>query len=230
MQLNTAPPADCRREFESRGLKLAVLSATFNIIHPDLDERRRGFGRFTQLAKAAKSVGAQILSVSTGTCDAEDMWRGHPENGGVAAWQAMLQSMTVLANIAQEHDVTIAFEPEQANIVDTARKARKLLDVLGSKHVKVLMDAANLLTVGNLPEQEHILRNAFELLGEHIVAAHAKEFSREGKLGDAVLGSGAVNFPLYTSLLRELDTPISLIMHGFGEQDAAASLRYLRSL
>jgi len=230
VQLNTVPPEDCRQEFESRGLKLAVLSATFNIIHPDAEVRQSGFERLMQLAKSAKSTGAPILSVSTGTCDTEDMWRKHPENGSADAWQAMLQSMVVLAKIAQEHDITIAFEPEQANIVDSAQKARELLDTLRSKHVKVLMDAANLLTVANLPQQEQVLRNAFELLGRDIVAAHAKEFSQDGTLGNAVLGSGAVDFPLYTSLLRGLDLPVSLIMHGFAEQEAAASLRYLQSV
>ena len=138
--------------------------------------------------------------------------------------------LSIAAKIAQEHDITIAFEPEQANIVDSAQKARELLDTLRSKHVKVLMDAANLLTVANLPQQEQVLRNAFELLGRDIVAAHAKEFSQDGTLGNAVLGSGAVDFPLYTSLLRGLDLPVSLIMHGFAEQEAAASLRYLQSV
>ncbi len=228
VQLNTVPSGDIRREFESRRMTLAILSATFNIIHPDLENRRAGVERVTQLAKSAKGLGTTILSVSTGTRDAEDMWRKHPQNDSPEAWREMLGAMEELAKIAEEQDVTIAFEPEQANVVDSAQKARELLDALQSKHVKVLMDAANLLNLANLRQQDRVLRNAFDLLGEEIVVAHAKEFSEDGTLGNAVLGSGVIDFPLYTSLLRKLGRPISIIMHGFAESEAPESAQFLK--
>jgi len=237
VQLNAVPadlsPAACQKihhEFQTRQLDLAILSGTFNIIHPDPLTRRQGFDRFAVLAASAKSLGTQILSVSTGTFDPEDMWRAHPRNETAEAWGNMLAAMAELATIAERQDVTIAFEPEQANIVDSAQKARALLDAFQSKHVKVLIDAANLLTLSNLPEQERTLRMAFDFLGEDIVAAHAKEFSANGTLGNAVLGSGVVDFALYTSLLRQLNRPISLIMHGFSEYDAKQSLAHMSFL
>ena len=230
VQLNTPPTEDCHTEFESRGLTLRILSATFNIIHPDAPTRRQGFERFKQLAKAARELGNPVLSVCTGTLDSGNMWRKHPDNGTAEAWREMTKAMAELAAVAEEHEVTIAFEPEQANVVDSADKASELLAVLQSKRVGVLIDAANLLTLATLTQQDHILQSAFERLGKNIVAAHAKEFSHDGTLGNAVLGSGAVNFPLYTSLLRSLGRPLSLVMHGFTEGEAVASARYLRSL
>ena len=237
VQLNTVPldlsPAVCQRilhEFETRQLTLAILSGTFNIIHPNLLIRRQGFDRFAIVAAAAKSLGSQILSVSTGTFDPEDMWRAHPRNDTAEAWGNMLAAMSKLATIAEKHDVTVAFEPEQANIVNSAQKARALLDALQSKYVKVLIDAANLLSLSNLPQQERTLRTAFDFLGEDIVAAHAKEFSADGSLGNAVLGTGVVNFPLYAALLRNINRPIPLIMHGFSEHHAKQSFSYLSGL
>jgi sugar phosphate isomerase/epimerase len=216
-----------RHEFDHRHLTLEVLSATFNIIHPDLHIRRQGLDRFTLLAQSAKHLGTSMLSVSTGTRDPEDMWRRHPENESADAWRDMLTAMSTLATVAEQHHVTIAFEPEQANIIDTACKARTLLDSLQSKQVKVLIDAANLLTVSNLPQQDRVLREAFDLLGGDIVLAHAKEFSADGKLGNAALGGGVVDFPLYISLLRNVGFQNSLIMHGFNEDAAVESMRHL---
>ena len=109
-------------------------------------------------------------------------------------------------------------------------KARSLLDTLQSNRVKVLIDAANLLTLENLPQQDRVLKEAFDLLGRDIVAAHAKEFSADGKLGNAALGKGVVNFSLYVSLLRGAGFENPLIMHGFTEQEAAESLRYLTAI
>lgn len=207
-----------RQEFEHRGVTLNVLSSTFNIIHPDRDVRERGFRAFTLLAHSAKRLGADILSISTGTRDPEDMWRKHPENDSAGAWREMIAAMARMAALAEEHHVTIAFEPEQANIVDSAGKARTLLNTLQSRNVKVLIDAANLLNLSNLARQEQVLKEAFDLLGGDIVAAHAKEFSADGQLGNVALGRGVVNFPLYVSLLERAGFSNPLIMHGFPEQ------------
>ena len=231
VQFNSSSEGEpIRHEFDQRGINLEVLSGTFNIIHLDLDLRRRGFERFAFLAQSAQSLGTNILSVCTGTRDSTDMWRKHPDNNSPAAWRDMLEGMSKLAAIAEEHRVTIAFEPEQANVIDTAEKARALLDEVQSPHVKVLIDAANLLTIWNLPEQDRVLKEAFDLLGGDIVSAHAKEFSADGKLGNATLGSGVVNFPLYVSLLRNIGFQNALIMHGFAESDASESMRHLANL
>jgi sugar phosphate isomerase/epimerase len=222
--------AECdriRREFEQRGLINAVLSATFNIIHPDQEVRSRGFDSFNVLARLAKRLGADTLSVSTGTRDADDMWRKHAENDSDDAWRDMLAAMSHLAAIAEEQAVTVAFEPEQANVVDTSKKARTLMDELQSKHVKVLIDAANLLNLSNLSRQDHVLKEAFDLLGEDLAAAHAKEFCADGQLGKVALGRGVVDFPLYVNLLRGAGYQGSLLMHGFPETAIQESLDYL---
>ena len=40
--------------------------------------------------------------------------------------------------IAAEYDVVMAFEPEVANVVDSARKGRLLLDAMRSPHLEGL--------------------------------------------------------------------------------------------
>jgi sugar phosphate isomerase/epimerase len=98
------------------------------------------------------------------------MWRKHPDNNTAEAWRDMPEGMAKLAAIAEQYEVMIAFEPEQANVIDSAHKARELLATLQSANVKVLIDAANLLTVWNLPEQDRVLKEAFDLLGGDIAA------------------------------------------------------------
>lgn len=219
-----------RHELDRRGIVNAVLSGTFNIIHLDDDVRQKGFDSFAVLAANAKSLGTETLSLSTGTRDQENMWRKHPENGSADAWRDMLGSMSRLAAIAEKHRVTIAFEPEQANIVDSAQKARALMDAVKSPRVKVLIDAANLLNRSNLHEQDRVLKEAFDLVGEDIVVAHAKEFSADGRLGGVALGRGAVNFRLYLSLLKAAGEQIPVIMHGFDESAVAESLAHLTGI
>lgn len=224
---------DCGRianAFQRRGIENAVLSGTFNIIHPDMRQREAGFLSFGVLASCARHLGTTMLSVSTGTRNAGDMWAKHPDNGSPEVWKEMVESMARLAAIAEEHAVTIAFEPEQANVVDSAQRARALMDTLRSERVKVLMDAANLLNPGNEARQQAVLREAFELLGDDVVIAHAKEYSPGGQLGGLALGRGSVDFPLYFSLLRQTMRPVPVIMHGFDEVEVSESRRYLMRL
>jgi sugar phosphate isomerase/epimerase len=75
--------------------------------------------------------------------------------------------------IARQAKVVLAFEPEVNNVVDSARKARQLLDETGSPHLKVTIDPANLFHAGELPRMREILEEAFALVGKDIALAHA---------------------------------------------------------
>jgi len=79
--------------------------------------------------------------------------------------------------------VTLAFEQEVNNVVDSAQKARRLLDEIGSPHLKVTMDAANIFHAGELARMSEVLDRAFALIGKDIVLAHAKDLSRDGDAG-----------------------------------------------
>ncbi|HVN05772.1 MAG TPA: sugar phosphate isomerase/epimerase [Bryobacteraceae bacterium] len=228
--LTAAQCEEIRRALDGRRIIHAALSATFNIIHPDPRVRAAAFDGFAVLARSARSLGTRVLTISTGTRDPEDMWRKHPDNSRQDTWRDMLASMSRIAAVAEQYDVTAALEPEQANVIDSAPKARALLDTLGSNHVKILIDAANLLNLTNLARQKFVLEEAFDQLGSDTVLAHAKEYSADGQLGNLALGRGVVDFRLYVSLLRSTSEEIPLIMHGFPEHDVAESIAYLTQL
>jgi len=50
--------------------------------------------------------------------------------------------MKKVAAIGEEHRVIMAFEPEVSNVIDSAKRARKMLDEVGSNALKVVMDGA----------------------------------------------------------------------------------------
>src|SRR5439155_11898990 len=164
-----------RREAQSRGLTLAAISGTFNLIDPDREKRRRGLNRLKTLAAACKRLGTSVITLCTGTRDPEDMWKRHPENDSPEAWRDLLISMTEVLAIAEEYEVIFGVEPELGNVVNSARKARRLLDEMKSARLKIIMDPANLLHAVELPRMTRIFEEAFTLLGHEIVIAHAKD-------------------------------------------------------
>ncbi len=217
-----------RREAALREITIAAVSGTFNMIHPDPLERRTGLERLRVLADACPRFGAPLITLCTGTRDPENMWRRHPDNDPPGAWQDLLASMKQALRIADEFGVTLAFEPEVANVVDSAQKARRLLDEIGSPRLRVVMDPANLLHAGELPRMRVILEEAFALVGQDIAIAHAKDLSRDGEAGHEAAGTGALDYDLYLELLRSVGFEGALVLHSLDEPQVESSVGFLR--
>lgn len=227
-QIDPELAATVRRELAARDITMAAVSGTFNIIHPDLGQRRAGMRRLRALAGACRALGTEVITLSTGTRDPQDMWRRHPDNDTPEAWRDMRAALGEAAQIAEEHAVTLAFEPEVNNVVDSAQKARRLLDEVGSPRMKVVIDGANLFHAGELPRMREILEEAFALLGDDIGLAHAKDLSRDGDAGHEAAGTGLLDYDLYLALLRRAGYRGPLILHGLAEAQVDRSVAFLR--
>jgi sugar phosphate isomerase/epimerase len=216
-----------RSAHDSRAIAMAAVSGTFNMAHPDPAVRKQGLKRFNTLAAASRSMGTRIITLCTGSRDPENMWRRHPENDSAEAWNDMRATIAKAVEVAEAHNVTIAFEPEVSNIVDTAEKGLRLLKEVQSPRLKVVMDGANLFHDGELARMREVLDNAFQLLGDSIVLAHAKDLARDGEAGHEAAGSGMLDYDHYLALLREFGYTGPLILHGLNEQQVPTSIAFL---
>lgn len=227
------PETLCKRiatALETRGLTMAAISGTFNMIHPDRNQRAEGLRRLEVLAAACRPMGTSIITLCTGTCDPENMWRAHPLNVSREAWEDLVASIEQATKLAAKHGVTLGVEPEVSNVIDSACKARRLIDRLGGHQpaLGVVMDAANVFHRGELPRMREILTEAFELLGDEIVLAHAKDLEQDGAAGDIPAGSGKLDYDLYLGLLRKHRYNGPLIIHGLAESQVSACVAFLR--
>jgi sugar phosphate isomerase/epimerase len=218
-----------REELTARGITMAAISGTFNMIHPDPEERRRGLARLRTLAGACERLGTSVITLCTGTRDPASMWRRHPENDSPGAWADLLPSMREAARIAEECRVTVAFEPEVSNVVDSAQKARRLLDEIASPHLKVVIDGANLFHAGELSRMREILEEAFALLGPDIALAHAKDLSRDGEAGHEAAGTGLLDYDRYLALLHGAGFTGAVILHSLTEAQVPGCVAFLRA-
>ena len=227
-RIEPAQSAAIRRELGARGITMAAVSGTFNMIHPDTQQRREGMRRLQTLAAACQSLGTGTITLCTGTRDPENMWRHHSDNATPAAWRDLVAAMSEAAQIAEQYQVTMAFEPEVNNVVDSASKARRLLDTVDSPSLKVLIDGANVFHAGELPRMREILEDAITLLGDDIVLAHAKDLSVDGDAGHEAAGTGLLDYDRYLALLRATGYAGPLILHSLTEEQVASSVAFLR--
>ncbi len=211
-----------------RGIKLAALSGMFNMIHPDLAQRKAGLQRLDVLISAARPLGTDVVTLCTGTRDPHNMWRRHPANDDPDAWRDLCASMRAAVRMAEAHDVTLAFEPEVANVIDSAQKARRLLDEIGSPYLKVVFDGANIFHKGELAQMHDMLTQAIELLDGDIILAHAKDLDRDGEAGHLAAGHGMLDYRHYLGLLKQAGFTGPILLHGLSEDQVDGCVRFVR--
>ncbi|MEM7028716.1 MAG: sugar phosphate isomerase/epimerase family protein [Chloroflexota bacterium] len=217
-----------RDEHLKRNLEMSAVSGTFNIIDPNLEERAAGFRRLDVLAGQCERLGTSVITFCTGTRNPTSMWRAHPDNNTPEAWRDMLDSVAQSVEIAEKHNVSLAFEPEVSNVVDSAQKARNLLDEIKSPHLKVTIDGANLFHKGELPKMMEILDHAFDILGDDIVLAHAKDLSKDGEAGHEAAGTGLLDYDHYIFLLRKIGFEGGIVLHSLSEAQAPQCVKFLK--
>ena len=216
-----------REETTSRGIAAAGLSATYNMAHPDTAVRADGLARLAVIAAACRDLGTQTLTLCTGTRDLADKWRAHPNNGTPAAWADLTASMSAALDLAERHDLTLAIEPEPANVIRDAPAARRLIDEFGSPRLKIILDPANIVAGALDRDPSDTLAAAFALLGDDIVVAHAKDVDAAGRFRPA--GHGIVPWPVYVRLLGASAFRGPLILHSLTEADVPGCVTMLRA-
>ena len=218
--------ADVRAASLTCGMEIAAISATYNMIHPDMARRLAGRTSFAAIAAKASAMGARVLTVCSGSRDPVDQWRHHPENGSDAAWVEMLVEFGHLIRIAEQHDVLIGMEPELANVVNSAAAARRMIDTLASDRIRIVLDPANLFEVAE--DRARVIAEAVEILGDRIVMAHAKDRNADGSF--AVAGKGVVDFGHFIGRLKQVGFDGALVTHGLAAEDAAGVAAFLAGL
>lgn len=218
-----------RDAFNTRGLWMASLSATFNMAHPNPTERGMGLRQLEVLAANARAFGTDLLTLCTGTRSLASMWSNHPDNGTFEAWADMRATMERAIAIAEKYDVGLGIEPEVSNVVSSPTKARRLMDEMCSKRLTIVMDCANIFPVGTLPRQREILDEAFALLGDDIGLAHAKDLTKDGAAGNAAAGTGLLDYGHYIQLLRQSRFDGAVVLHGLSAVQAPGCVAFLKS-
>jgi sugar phosphate isomerase/epimerase len=210
------------------GLRMAALSGTYNMAHPEQSVRIASRAGFANVMEAARRMGAPVVTLCTGSRDPSNMWKHHPDNETAAAWRDLRTELDFALTLADATGVKLAVEPEPGNVVPNATAARRLLDEVASPHLGIVLDAANLLSPGSLPHQESVISHAVELLGSSILLAHAKDINASGEV--TAPGDGAVDLQAFVVALRSTGYNEALIAHGFSVEKTQQVAKFLASL
>ncbi|MEC7210642.1 MAG: sugar phosphate isomerase/epimerase [Pseudomonadota bacterium] len=207
------------------GMRIAAISATYNMTDPDADSRLAGRAAFDAIAAAAAIMGSDMLTVCSGSLDPHDKWRRHPDNDLAQSWSAMCAEFEILCDCAARHGVLIGVEPEPGNIVGDAEKAARLLATFAGGPIRIIFDPANIIE--DVPAARHTqtIEHALDLLGGHIALAHAKDRHEDGSVAPA--GKGVIDWPHLLRGLSDAGFDGPLIAHGMSAAEAPGVASFL---
>ena len=78
---------------------------------------------------------------------------------------------------------------------DAGRKARQVLDAIGSPNLQIILDPVNLLDENNAADHRAVIQEAIELLGEDVAVIHLKDFQvQDGKIVSVGAGMGEMDY------------------------------------
>ncbi len=211
----------------TQAVTVDALSATFNMAHPDQARRYQGTIQLETLAKFAASMKIPMLSLCTGSRDPTNQWAHHLDNQSAEAQRDLVSTLERAINIAEQHNVLLGIEPEHGNVINTAQAAHELLTNMSSNRLRIIIDPANLIVDETGSEQHSIIAEAIDLLGDHLVMAHAKDRNLEGQA--VAPGKGIVDFSYFLAHLKAIGFQGPLTAHGFGAAEAPDVLNFLES-
>ncbi len=219
---------EIREQVLSRNIEIVGVSATFNMVHPNRAEIEKGLESLKAIAEASRQLKSNVITLCTGSKNAQDKWKWHPENSSEKTWSQFLDTLEKAIVIAEENDVILGIEPETANVVNSSAKAKILLADLQSDRVKIILDPANLFdSAKDKNSIREIVSKSFDLLYEDIAVAHAKDRSLDGTIRAA--GKGDIDFEHFIGLLHQSGFQGPLVMHGLKAEEIPFATHYLNT-
>lgn len=177
------------------GSRIAVVDFSGSVIVESEEERRESERRILEVIRAAAEIGAEGVNGSVGSLVGPDSndWSANGSRIATAAdYERAAESYRRIAATAEEVGVWISFEVHMNTPHDTARSARRLLDLIDHPRVVGNLDPGNMYAV----EDAEPISEAVEILGPRLGYVHLKNCRKIAGVFDYswALDSGDIDY------------------------------------
>ncbi|MDQ3657609.1 MAG: sugar phosphate isomerase/epimerase [Chloroflexota bacterium] len=235
-----AQAAEIQQTFAGAGVSLSQVSCYTNLECVPGAIRDRQMAHLRDVIAFAGRTGVRCVVSGCGHMNPdapEEVFSAHPDNWTDAAMDRLVESCTEAAAWAAEAGTVFCAESWVLLTLDSPRKMREQADRVNSPAFGLLFDPVNLMNLDVYFDNGRMIREAFDLLGDRIVAVHAKDTKLIDSaftyhMSEAIPGDGTLD---YETLLRCMDdlgdaeTPLH-IEHLPALDDVARARDYIRSV
>ena len=242
-----------RDTFRDNNLPICGISGYTNIVHPDLDERKRRLDYLKEIIRNARKFGTPYVISESGTFNTESDWSPDPRNSTEEGYDAAREVLTDLAQTAYDHGSVFLLETYVNNVIGSLEETVRIFDDIKSPGIELLMDPTNYFESYNINEMDAVLNEVFDHeVTDRLKIAHAKDVKRSGEdksekhasIGDEdapeshtfrgvgeielpAAGLGELNYDLYLQRLSEKHPNAPLIIEHLDESDVPRAKEFV---
>lgn len=215
------------KRFAEAGVKISILGSYVNIVDPDLEKRKQALNDFTKHLSLADDFKASMVATETGS-----VGNGYTEeNFTEEAFLEVIDSVRLMVKDAEKFGTTVAIEPGINHPLYTAKLAKRLIEAVDSPNLKLILDCANLMLPENHHHQAEVIEEAFELLGDHIIAMHVKDYVIEdGKVKIVPVGTGEMAYDRIMSFAKYEKPYLFVSLEATREPELENSIKLLKEV
>ncbi len=187
-----------RKLFAKYDQDIAVLGCYLNLTNPNEETMKKTYARYFSNIRFASLLGAGVVGTETGAVNEE--YKFEERNHSEEALKTFIERVKPVVKCAEDFGVIFAIEPVYKHIVCNPKRARRVLDEIGSPNLQIIFDPVNLLDTCNYENREEIFAEAIDLLGDDIAMLHLKDFVvSDTGLKSVACGTGEMD---YENILR----------------------------
>ncbi|MHB9029588.1 MAG: sugar phosphate isomerase/epimerase family protein [Candidatus Latescibacterota bacterium] len=205
-------------------------TVTFNI-HPDEAQRRRNNKYVAEQCEAADRIGCTMVTTHTGTCATDSPVAPHKDNWTRETWRKSVAGIRQILKDSAGCRTPLGIEAVNMTAMNNPKAHLRLIEEIGDPRVKVCLDPVNMLHMGNYFRTQELIEECFELLSDHIIAAHAKDSLTLNRMSmyitEVAPGKGVVDYETYLCGLSLLKQPVTLIIEHIPDEEYAGAKKFI---
>ena len=220
--------SEIRQLFARHQVALPVMGCYVSASDADENKRSEAKSAFAECLRASVLLGAGCVGTETTHFTFEESERE-------AAYARLIDFTRFTAAEAESCGAIVGIEPVATHTLNTPELALRLLHDVPSKHIKVVLDLANLIPPGETaPEfQSEMLERALNAFGDRLAVLHIKDgvWNSEGRWENRPLGQGMMDWSRLLPRLREHNNDLCALREavwpGLATQECAQLHRWL---
>ena len=188
--------------FARNSVDIAVLGCYLNLANPNKEQLAKTVHRYMAHVRFASWLGCGVVGTETGAPNEE--YKFTPECRTEEALQLFINNLRPVVEYAEKMGVVFAIEPVYTHIVSSPKRARRVLDEIGSPNLQIIFDPVNMLNIENYRNRQEVIEEAIDLLGPDIAMVHLKDFTvTEKGLRSTGCGLGERDYTAVLKFMKE---------------------------
>ena len=203
-----------------------------NNIHPDISERQKSLKYVAEACEGAERVGCPMVTTHAGNRSAESAIAPHKDNWTMETWKLVVDGMKQIIKDTAGMKVELGIEAVNMTCMNNPMAHLRLIDDVGDPRLKVLLDPVNMISLRNYFRTTELINECFDLLGENIIAAHAKDTHilpnrMSAYITEVAAGKGQMDYELYLVRLSRLSYSRTLLIEHIPEEEYPVAKNFL---